>query len=319
MKMLKKSLSWVIMLLFVALGFLTVSKSQDIIDWWKLRDYTPSETISSIASNSGLNAKGKKLFYVNNPLLLDKKTFGASCDVGEQTIVLGCYVKNKGIFIYDITDDQKLKGVEEVTATHEMLHSAYDRLSPSEKDRVNKMLDDAYSRVTNQRVIDNVTSYKNRDPSVVPNELHSILGTEIKDLPKDLEVYYSQYFTDRQKVVQLSENYAEEFEKLEVQIKNYDAQLSTLNGDITRLQADLGVQNESLVNEKSKIESLRSDPTAFNKSVVAYNKKVSAYNSDVERVKGLVDQYNNLVTERNKIAIQEKELVEAIDTRQVEL
>jgi hypothetical protein len=36
-------------------------------------------------------------------------------------------------------------------------------------------------------------------------------------------------------------------------------------------------------------------------------------------VSALVDQYNAIVEERNKIAVEERQLVEAIDTRGVEL
>jgi hypothetical protein len=33
------------------------------------------------------------------------------------------------------------------------------------------------------------------------DEAHSLLGTEYEDLPTELEQYYSQYFSDRSKVV----------------------------------------------------------------------------------------------------------------------
>lgn len=318
MKVFKKILSSVAVLSLLAGSVAFVLRIRDITDWFKLRNYEPSSEIVSIADNSDLNSYGRRLFYVNYPELLDKTSFGKSCSVGEETIVLGCYVSNKKIYLFDVVEP-KLEGVEEVTASHEMLHAAYDRLSPGDKDYVNQLLEDAYSRVTNERIIKNVNSYKSRDPNVVLNELHSILGTEVRDLPKDLENYYSKYFNNRNAVVTLAEAYEEEFESLETQIEAYDSQLSQINGQIVRIQAELETQNTSLKKEKDSINTLKSDVEAYNRAVVAYNIKVKAYNDDVNSAKALVEQYNSIVAERNKIAAQEVGLVEAIDTRQSEL
>jgi ethanolamine utilization protein EutA (predicted chaperonin) len=205
--------------------------------------------------------------------------------------------------------------VEEVTAGHEMLHAAYDRLSPSEKERINGLLEDAYSRITDQRLRQNVASYESRDPSVVLNELHSILGTEVRNLPKDLETYYGRYFDDRGKVLTLAEAYASEFAAREDKIKAYDVQLSSINGEIVRYQIDLKDRNKSLQTQKQEINGLKTEPSAYNKAVTLYNKEVNAYNAIVEKVKGLVDSYNKIVADRNLIAVEERDLVQAIDTR----
>ena len=75
--------------------------------------------------------KGRNLFYVYDPQLLDKDGFNTQCTIEEQSIVLGCY-DGSGIYLYDISD-VRLEGVEEVTSAHEMLHAAYGRLSAKEK------------------------------------------------------------------------------------------------------------------------------------------------------------------------------------------
>ena len=296
----------------------SVNNAQNIIDWWRLRDYTPSARIEAVADRTNMSDEGRKLFYLHDPTLLNKDSFQTSCTVGESTIVLGCYISNQKIYLFDVTE-QRLDGLVEVTAAHEMLHAGYDRLSLKEKDRIDKLLAEAYERIDNERLRGIVENYRKRDPGVVNNELHSILGTEYRNLSRDLEEYYSRYFKDRLTVVSLSESYAEEFEKREAQIESYDKQLTELNGEITRIQAELTIQNIELQNDKNKIDSLSSEPEAYNNAVSKYNRKVANYNSGVNKVKALIEDYNVVVVERNKIAVEERELVEAIDTRQSEL
>jgi len=296
----------------------SVNNAQNIIDWWRLRDYTPSARIEAVADRTNMSDEGRKLFYLHDPTLLNKDSFQTSCTVGESTIVLGCYISNQKIYLFDVTE-QRLDGLVEVTAAHEMLHAGYDRLSLKEKDRIDKLLTEAYERIDNERLRGVVENYRKRDPGVVNNELHSILGTEYRNLSRDLEEYYSRYFKDRLTVVSLSESYAEEFEKREAQIESYDKQLTELNGEITRIQAELTIQNIELQNDKNKIDSLSSEPEAYNNAVSKYNRKVANYNNGVNKVKALIEDYNVVVVERNKIAVEERELVEAIDTRQSEL
>lgn len=306
-------------LLTVAIGsFVAVNNAQNIIDWWRLRSYKPTELISQIATKASMNDKGRRLFYIHDPAVLDKKLFQNSCTVGEASIVLGCYISNQRIYIFDVQDD-RLKGVTEVTAAHEMLHAAYDRLSPSDKEYVDSLLQEAYDRLSKDRVRENIATYKERDPSIVPNELHSILGTEIRELPKDLETYYKKYFEDRLAVVTLSESYAVEFENREKQIEAYDSQLQNINGEITRMQADLSLQNTALEQERKLIDRIKNDVGAYNNAVNAFNAEVGSYNASALELKTLIESYNQIVEKRNLIAVEERELVEAIDTRATEL
>ena len=315
---LKKLLIVILLIGTTAGAILSVNNAQNLIDWWRLRNYTPTARIMAIADRTSMSIHGRKLFYVHNPEILDKETFQSSCTVGESTIVLGCYISNQRIYLYEV-EESRLDGVVEVTAAHEMLHAGYDRLDLKEKDRIDKLLIEAYDRIDNPRLREIIENYRQKDSGVVNNELHSILGTEYRNLPKDLEDYYSKYFIDRFTVVTLAESYAEEFEKLEAQIANFDSKLNELNGEITRIQAELTVQNTALQNDRKKIESFKSDPESYNRAVTVYNRDVGSYNSGVAKVKELIENYNALVVERNKIAIEERELVKAIDTRESEL
>ena len=178
-----------------------------------------------------MNEYGKKLFYVQRPLLQNLDEFRNNCSTSEQTIVLGCYKTNVGIYIYGI-EDSRLQGVKQVTAAHEMLHAAYDRLSQSEKNKVNQLTLSAFNQLTDERVKKNIESYRTRDASVVPNELHSILATEVDSLPPELEQYYKKYFIDRHKIVAFSNQYEGEFTRRESAIDAYDKQLEDTKSSI---------------------------------------------------------------------------------------
>jgi predicted nucleic acid-binding Zn-ribbon protein len=314
MKQVSKILPYVFTISLFAVGFYVVTNVRDIIDWWRLRDYTASAQIESLADTSGMSSVARRLFYVHDPVVLDKASFREKCTVDEETIVLGCYITHQRIYIYDVQDD-RLAGVEEVTAAHEMLHAAYDRLTPKEKEHLARLLDDAFSRISDQRIIENIATYRSKDASVVHNEMHSILGTEVRQLPQELEAHYKKYFTDRLKVVTKAEQYASEFQAREDRIATYDEELSQMNGEISRLQADLKDMSTNLAQEREIVESLRGNPKEFNAAVSTYNSHVSSYNSLVNQVKVKIDAYNTMIVERNAIAFEERELVEAIDTR----
>jgi len=315
-----KRIFWVLVTVSLSGGlFYSAYHSQDIIDWWRLRDYKPSANIVQLSKNASFSDLGQKLFYVHDPALLDKAQFAQSCTVGEETIVLGCYITHQRIFVFDV-DDERLSGAEEVTAAHEMLHAAYDRLSPDRSKEIDELLIDTFNSLDDPGLKRVVESYRDRDPSVVPNELHSILGTEVRDLPKLLEEHYAQYFADRSVVVGLAENYSDEFERREAEIGVLDKQLESLKSEIARIESDLTLQASALTRDRKTLESLvGTDPQEYNRRIPAFNSRINKYNSDVAKAGKLVDRHNEIVKARNTIALEEKELVEAIDTRVEEL
>ncbi len=317
MKILKK-LSILVLAFSPAIGvYLLFANSQNIVDWWRLQSYEPSDAIVSLADTSSFNTQGRKLFYIYDPGFLKKEDFAGKCQIDEATIVLGCYVNSNKIYVLDVEDD-RLAGVEQVTAAHEMLHAAYDRLSSQEKKDIDAELGAVFASIKDQRLISTIEDYQARDPSLVPNELHSIIGTEVANLPVSLEQYYSKYFIDRQSVVKKSEAYEGEFTKRENQIKEYDSQLAKLKEKLDSQELYLQALQQDLQLESDNLNSKRDNPQQFNSLVDSYNAKVKQYNSLVNKAKKLTEEYNSIVELRNLIAVQQQELLSAIDTRLLE-
>lgn len=288
--------------------------SQNVVDWWKLRGYEPAPEISRLADDASFSEEGRRLFYIHDPSLLDKNEFQQSCTNTEITIVLGCYIANDKIYIFDV-DDERLSGVEEVTAAHEMLHAVYDRLSDDEIDQLKPALIEVLETTENDRIRANIENYRDRDPALVVIELHSIVGTEVREIPQILEDHYSEYFDDRLQVVELAEAYEAEFTKIQDQITEYDEELDILLKEIQQLQSDVETIGSQLQNSLLLLNSLKDNPSAYNAQVPSYNRTVREYNTTIDILQSKIDQYNEIVEKRNALAVEEKELVDAIDTR----
>jgi hypothetical protein len=290
-----------------------------LADWYKLRGYEPPTEIVQLANDIGLDESPRRLFYVNHPVVTDATTFNEHCRDNEYTIVLGCYISGQnGIYLLNVTDE-RLNGVKQVTAAHEFLHAAYDRLNGDEKQRIDSLLSSAYNESANTRVRETVELYRKQDPSVVPNEMHSILGTEVRNLPEELEEYYARYFSDRSKIVDFSEQYEQAFTERRNLIRDYDAQLLQLKTKIDNLSIQLKITDQELRDQRTLMNQLRADgqTTAYNAQVSNYNSKVNKYNRDIDTLSTFIVQYNDIVGKRNSIAAEEAELVKAIDSRDV--
>ena len=228
-----------------ALAGLIFFNRQYVIDEARLFRYTPSAEVKSIAEMTTMKDEGKRYFYASHPEINDRQAFNSNCsDHGEETIILGCY-KALNIYIFDVTDP-RLPGVKEVTAAHEMLHAAYDRLSDDERQRIDKLVKAEVDRIADPRLADLVKVYNKTEPGELLNEMHSIVGTEVGDISPDLEQYYSRYFSDRAKVVNLSEGYEKVFSDLKSQQDDLSAQLDKLNAEIKRRSQALNADIEQL-------------------------------------------------------------------------
>jgi hypothetical protein len=305
-------------LLVILVGLLLVYiKHQDVFDWIKLRSYTAPAAVAQLATDDTLTPYARKVFYVNAPALEGKTDF-AQCKIGgEQTIVLGCYHGNQnGIYLLQVTDS-RLDGVEQVTAAHEMLHAAYDRLSSSERKRIDSQLRDYYNhQLTDERVRKTIENYRSFEPDELTNEMHSIFGSEVATLPPALEQYYQRYFTDRSQVVAFAAQYENEFTSRQQAIKSDDTQLTALKTQIDSLKADMSTRQKDLEASSTRLQQEKADGNigAYNAGVPVYNAKVNSYNAEIEQTRALIAQYNNLVAKRNAIVLEAQQLTEAIDS-----
>jgi len=309
------------LLIIVILLGLGLYKHDAIADWAKLRNYQPPTDISHLASEDTMTPSALHIFYINHPLLITSNaTFTQDCSQVEQTIVLGCYLSGEsGIYLRQVTDS-RLSGVEEVTAAHEMLHGAYERLSSSDKNYINGLLTDYYQHdLHDQRIIDTMNDYKKTEPNDVVDEMHSVFGTEIANLPQPLENYYQRYFTNRSAVTAFADSYEAEFTTRLNQIKDYESQLASLKQQIDSEEQSLDAQHAQIQADRASLDSLRGSRGSgqvdqYNARVASFNQEVEAYNSGVNRLKTDIDSYNALVDAHNQLAQQVRGLYSSLGT-----
>lgn len=318
MKFLRRILPYLLLVLLLVTGGLVWWNRDYLHDSLVLRGYDPPAQIATLADHVVMTDYAVRLFYVNKPQLEDKVAFNEACrDLGEEAAVLGCYKGNRGgIYVYDV-NDPRLNGIEEVTAAHEMLHQAYDRLDGKAKERIDGLLQNYYkSELADESVKNKLAIYEADDRSDLLNEMHSIFGTEIKNLPAELEDYYKQYFSDRSKVLSYRDASQAEFDKYRNQIAEYDRRLGELKPAIDQMEQALKAEIAQLKATKAELETdlAAGRVQEYNAGVAPYNALVSAYNKDLIALNKKIEEYNKLVTERNAASVQVKALNEALDS-----
>lgn len=298
---------------------LAIAKRQDITDWLILRNYTPTSEIAALSERTTMSPLGQKLFYVYDPQLLDKEGFNVECTNGEQSIVLGCY-DGLGIYLYDISDEQ-LAGVEEVTSAHEMLHAAYARLSTNERQHIDALVQEAVDEGANERIKKLIESYRVREPKDLANEMHSIVGTEMRNIPDELEVYYSRYFLNREKVVEYSENYEAVFTNLQAKVEQIDADLLLRKSEIDTQEAKLEVDAGELQAWQTRLNAYKANNqiAEYNSEVDDFNRSVNSYNALLAKTRSLIAEYNQMVVDRNNLALQQNQLIKSLDSKAKDL
>lgn len=302
--------------LLLAMGGWVYLNRQYVKDQYVVYQNPLQSQTAALMPSLNLTNKGQFLYKASQPEVLDATKFNQACGGvhREHSVVLGCYTKQR-FYIYNVTD-QRLDGVQEVTAAHELLHAVYERLSPSEKNALNQQLRTAAAAIEDERFIATLDQYKKSEPNQVDNELHSILGTEIAILPASLEAHYQRYFKDRAKIVRYAQKYADTFNEIEAQIKTYDTKLAELKQEKDQKEASLASQQRVIENQRSRLNQLQSseDIEAYNQLVPGFNQLVRTFNDDVATLKEIIETYNSIVAERNELAATQNDLLKGLDS-----
>ncbi len=268
---------------------------QLVIDQISVWQYHPDSHVITLADRAAMSDQGKFYFYASHPVLESTQDFNDKCERKEESVaILGCY-NGRYIYLFNVTDS-RLDGIREVTAAHEMLHAAYDRLSEGERKELGMLLDDEYNKLkTDEKLAERMAFYARTEPGERQNELHSVIGTEIANVSSKLEEYYERYFTDRSKVVTLHHTYASVFDELHNRAKKSSEQLTNL-GD--RIEADT-------VDYNTAVTQLNEDIVAFNEK--AENGGFSSQGEFESARRALVSRATQLDADRDSVSEQVKQ------------
>ena len=303
----------------VAIAAFLFFNRQFVVDQLSVWQYKPNADVISLASRSGMSDEGKFYFFAAQPAVEEAQEFNKQCDRKEDTTaILGCY-NGRNIYIYNVTN-QSIDGIREVTAAHEMLHAAYDRLGGSEKARVNALLETEYAKLkTDAKLAERMAFYDRTEPGERDNELHSVIGTEVVSVSPELEKYYTKYFSDRSKVTALHQKYAAVFDDLQNRSqvlinkltdlnKSIEQNTTSYNKDVAKLNQDIesfnAKANSGSFNTQSEFQSERSSLLA----------RANQLDSRRQTINNDVATYETLRQELAVIASQSEVLNKSIDS-----
>ena len=246
-------------LLVAALGVSAtwvLTHPQRVTDQFTVWNYSADSTIEGYADRSTMTDEGRFLFFASRPEVAPAGEFDEHCSSQLEGVgILGCYQHaDKRIYLFDVTDD-RLDGIEEVVAAHEMLHAAWDRMSAQERDELGPLLEAAAAtKADDPDFATTLDYYAQAEPGERLNELHSIIGTEFRDAGSALESHYSEYFHDRAALVDLHDSSHAVFQQQQDAIAAIVAQLDTLQAGV---DADYAAYNAGY-------DQLNRDITDFN-------------------------------------------------------
>lgn len=308
----------VVLIVCLASFVLVIFNRQQIIDQIAVWQYKPTQKIENIADQAGMSGLGKFYFFASKPSIEATQVFNSECERKEEkSAILGCY-SNRQIYIFDV-QDSRLEGVEEVTAAHEMLHAVWDRLSEGERKKLEPLLESAYAKVEDAKLVDRMEYYSRAQPGERSNELHSIVGTENIDLGKELEAHYSKYFDNRAMLVKLYNDYRNIFDEIETKSNDLAAKLKLVSGDIEKLSQeyniDVKVLNSDIetFNQRAAAGGFASNQAfqAERSDLIARTEKLSS-NRDLVNLK--IAEYEKLRKELQSINAESKVLNDSLDS-----
>jgi hypothetical protein len=252
------------------------------------------EPIVEMASTATMTRAARQVLGRTRPRLDGKVEFARNCALAdaEDDLVLGCYT---GGTVHVLRVDRAdLAPVMTVATAHEMLHAAYADLSPTTRHRIDALLDVEFAMLDDPLVKEQIEAYDVSDPTERHNELHSILGTEVRVLGPELERYYARYFRDRTRVVEANERYLAVFRPVRARFTELRDEIDARKGRLDELSARIDDAAARADNLSSEIEARRAQGR-----IAESNDLVDGQNAAASEGNALIDEYNTLVEEFN--------------------
>lgn len=292
--------------MILIVGATLVALNRDwLYDFYRGQMYQPSSEMTQIRTSLQLTERGLFLFNASQPELNESEDFNNHCrENGTETAILGCFTNGR-IYVYNITD-ARLSGIRELTTAHELLHAVFSRMDDVQKNELRPYLEQTYE--DNKTILEEDLNIY--DESEKFEELYVRVGTEVANLPEELEKHYAEIFKDQDAVVAYYDKYINVFRELQAEIDGLKAELEVmgerinqksveyedrvrqLNADITSFNSCAEVvgcfnsetefenQRNALIKEQTDLEALYTEVSA---EVEAYNIKVEIYNSDITK------------------------------------
>jgi hypothetical protein len=316
--------AWPFLLAATALGTATVTgllvgtwtpeRTQYVHDAYVAWAEPIADDVAAIADTTAMTVEGELIYRASRPSVRGDEEYNEICAL-EGGAVLGCYTRGT-IYVYAVTDE-RLAGTVEVTAAHEMLHAAYERLDDAERARVDALVAEAIAAIaSDDPVYEDLALYPEAQ---LADEWHSRLGTEFADLPAALEAHYARYFTDRAVVVALHEQANALFEQLRARIDALVAEIDVLgpalDARLAAYEASVAAYNASVATFNARAASGDfASQQAFESARSVLVARGDAIDAEREALNAEVERYNGLVEELTALDADYADLYSSLDS-----
>jgi len=323
----RRTVSFVLAAVLVALSLgalAAFANRQRIADFVAAQQFEPNAALQGVMDKLALSADGDLIFQASQPTLESSQLFSEQCAAvihRESDKVVGCFTGQR-IHLFEVTDE-RLNGMVEVTAAHELLHAAYARLSDAERQQLNTELWSEYERLSASQpeLVERMKVYADLSDDAFVNELHSVLGTEVDDLSDALERHYARYFSDRSRVLALFESYSSAFRAIDSERTALTEELQAMGTEIDQRGAAyeqaLAAYNEdvsSLIARNERYE-FSSNPGLFYSLRDELNQRRGSLEQERNALNTLVDEFNAKRARLLELNALAEDLIKSIDSR----
>ncbi|MFZ9088398.1 MAG: hypothetical protein ACO2Z1_05965 [Pontimonas sp.] len=262
--------------------------------------FEPDPELLNYVRDAALTEEGEIYLFASLPEIVPAGEFDRYCSRDEPGIgVLGCYrLAEKRIYLYDVTDE-RLEAMEPVIAAHEMLHAAWHRFTIAEQQRLAGLLEEGFAALPDDHPLhERIASYEANDPNSRIPELYALMGTEIAELPEELEQHYRTFFTDRSSVVALADEVYAIF--------------ATFDSELQSLADDLKARSDIIDGLKAQYEL---DSSVLGADISVYNERVARYNAgeDVSGSNRFDAERDDLIARQQALKAERDEILRQID------
>lgn len=322
-KVATRLLTTLILLALLVGGAIAYLHRQQINDHFAAQRFDPSPAIVQLTDELHLTEAGHRIFWASAPTLDASQNFNDQCakvDHSEEGHILGCYTGGQ-VHLFEVKDE-RLNGIVEVTAAHELLHAAFARLSDSEKSSLARKLNKLYEELVpgDPDLEQRMSVYTGLSRMAFANELHSVLGTEQRELPGWLEAHYATWLEDRGAILNYFDDYHAIFNELKQRADELEAEMTALRADVEQRSAayDAAVEqfNTEWANFIARNEAFEfsNNPDEFYRQRDSFYERRDALGEEMRNLNADIDRYEQMRNELLELSELNHELEQQLDS-----
>lgn len=309
--------------LILVLAFAAYANRQVLSDRMAAAAFDAPPAIAELVQRLDLTERGEIVFLATEPTLESSQYFNKQCskvDHVDGGHVLGCF-SGGNIHLFGVNDD-RLDGIVEVTAVHELLHAVHARMSDSERQSFDRRIVKLYEELSkdNPALVERMSVYTGLSRSAFANELHSVLGTEVAKLPEWLENHYAIWLNDRSAIVAMFEGYHGLFVALQQEADALTVELEQIRADVEQRNTAYAAAVEAFnadareFKQRNANYEFSSNADEFNRIVAELEERRAALDAELAAIQAEVSRFEEKRARLEEIGQTSADLDQQIDS-----